>query len=344
MLIITGASGWLGSRLLEVLRLVPEEVPGAWEWNTVPIRCLIRPDENAEILSQLLQVELIRGDLTRSDSLSALFAKAGGATVIHLAGMIHPRRFTRDFIEVNVKGTRNILELSQKAGVRNVVLMSSNSPCGCNPHPGHRFTEDSPYNPYMGYGRSKMLMEMLVSEYRTKLATTILRTCWFYGPHQPDRQTRFFQLIKEGKFPILGGGEQVRSLSYVDNTCQGILLAAAQPAAAGQTYWIADERPYTMNEIVRTVSEVLKQDFGMPVVESSRRWPGWLADVAYGADAIIQAVGLYQKEIHVLSEMNRSIACSVEKAKRDLGYKPQIALREGMRRSIAWCLERGQTF
>ena len=58
-----------------------------------------------------------------------------------------------------------------------------------------------------------------------------------------------------------------------------------------------------------------------------------------GSDA---AVGLYNQKIHVLSEMNKTIACSVEKARGELGYRPGVELREGMRRSIAWCLENGQ--
>jgi nucleoside-diphosphate-sugar epimerase len=64
--------------------------------------------------------------------------------------------------------------------------------------------------------------------------------------------------------------------------------------------------------------------------------------VAFGVDASLQAVGLYQQKVHVLSEMNKTIACTIEKAERELGYRPGIELREGMRRSIEWCLDNGQ--
>jgi nucleoside-diphosphate-sugar epimerase len=56
---------------------------------------------------------------------------------------------------------------------------------------------------------------------------------------------------------------------------------------------------------------------------------------------MIQGVGLYQMQNHVLSEMNKTISCSVDKAQRELGYQPAIALEEGMRRSIAWCIGKG---
>ncbi len=56
---------------------------------------------------------------------------------------------------------------------------------------------------------------------------------------------------------------------------------------------------------------------------------------------LIQRLGLYQQKIHVLSEMNKNIACSVEKAQRELGYAPTVELEEGMRRSLAWCQAHG---
>ena len=88
-------------------------------------------------------------------------------------------------------------------------------------------------------------------------------------------------------------------------------------------------------------SYMLEDDFGMEVAHKRMRLPSIAADVAYYVDAAIQAVGLYHQKIHVLSEMNKNIACSIDKARNELGYEPKIALREGMRRSIQWCLEQG---
>jgi nucleoside-diphosphate-sugar epimerase len=170
----------------------------------------------------------------------------------------------------------------------------------------------------------------------------VLRPCWFYGPDQPARQTTFFTMIKDGKAPILGDGESRRSMSYVDNTSLGLLLAAARPAAAGQTYWIADPRPYSMNEIVDTVESVLEDDFGMQVAHKRSRLPSVASEVAYVVDGAIQRTGFYEQRVHVLSEMNKTIACSVDKARDELGYRPGVELREGMRRSVEWCLANGQ--
>ncbi len=115
------------------------------------------------------RLTLATGDLTDPASLQALCRGAEGATLFHVAGLIHPKLWTRDFERVNVDGTRALLAAAEEAGVRRVVVVSSNSPLGCNPLiPGHVFDETSPYNPYMGYGRSKARMEALVREVQAR--------------------------------------------------------------------------------------------------------------------------------------------------------------------------------
>jgi nucleoside-diphosphate-sugar epimerase len=98
-----------------------------------------------------------------------------------------------------------------------------------------------------------------------------------------------------------------------------------------------------MRTIIDTIERVLEQDFGMQVAHKRMKLPSAVSEIAYYLDAAIQATGLYHQKIHVLSEMNKNIACSIDRARAELGYEPKIALREGMRRSIKWCLEQGMT-
>ena len=195
----------------------------------------------------------------------------------------------------------------------------------------------------MNYGRSKLLMEQAVkdAEKRGRLETAIVRPPWFYGPDQPARQSLFFSMIREGKAPIVGSGDYARSMSYIDNLCEGIMLAAVTEAARGRTYWIADRRPYTMNEVVDTIERLLEQEFAIPVRHGRMRLPGIASEIAQFADASLQSLGLYNSKIHVLSEMNKTICCSIAKAQRELDYNPRVALEEGMRRSLQWCVEKG---
>ena len=343
--IVTGCPGWLGNRFLNFLQ---EPHPDFPEGLTAPrfdrIRCLVLPDMDVSTISDRYpEVELIEGDIRDPAAVGRLCAGAEGATVFHLAGIIHPRRI-RDLYDINTHGTRHLLAAAAAAGVRRVVATSSNSPAGVARDPETLFSESSPYDPYMNYGRSKRLMEDdLNRAHRTgAIETVILRPCWFYGPEQPPRQSEFFRMIKDGKAPIVGSGECRRSMSYVDNTSLGLLLAAGSERAAGQTYWIADARPYSMNEIVDTVEDLLENDFGLQVAHDRMRLPSAASEIALVMDAAIQLTGLYAQKIHVLSEMNKTIACSVAKAEEELGYTPGVELREGMRRSIEWCLANGQ--
>ena len=344
--LVTGVPGWLGTRLVEVLAQGFPDLPAFAEPDPARgVRCLVRREMAHTVPPAIADAaEIAFGDLTDRDSLRKFCRTAEGATLVHIAGVIHPTHGTKEFGVVNVEGTRTLLAVAQDAGVKRVVTVSSNSPIGCNPRSDHLFDEQSPYNPYMGYGRSKQQMEGLVHEAQAsgKIETVIIRPPWFYGPHQPLRQTVFFSMIKDGRFPILGDGEQRRSMAYVDNICQGLLLAATLDHASGQTYWIADERPYTVNEIVDTVEQVLEHEFGFDCAKRRLRLPSVAGDIAERLDAWLQAAGVYQQKLHVLGEMNKTIACSIAKAQRDLGYTPRWTLREGMIESIRWCLENGQ--
>jgi nucleoside-diphosphate-sugar epimerase len=287
--------------------------------------------------------EIVEGDIRDPAAVGRFAAGAEGATVFHLAGIIHPALRVRDIFDINLQGSRNLIAATTAVGVKRFVATSSNSPAGFSRDPGVQFDESAPYRPYMAYGRSKMLMEEAVNAASGQVETVIVRPCWFYGPEQPDRQSTFFTMIKDGKGPIVGGGEARRSMSYVDNTSLGLLLAAAVPEAAGETYWLADERPYTMNEIVGTIEELLRDEFGMEVDGGRMELPGVASEVAMAIDRSVQAAGFYEQRIHVLSEMNKTIACTVAKARDQLGYRPGVELREGMRRSIADLLDRGQS-
>ena len=175
----------------------------------------------------------------------------------------------------------------------------------------------------MHYGKSKKLAEDIVNEAGRagRIETVIIRPPWFYGPGQPPRQTLFFSMIKNGKAPIVGSGQNLRSMAYVDNICQGLGLCESVEAAQGKTYWIADERPYTMNEVVDTIERLLEVDFKMKVAHKRMHLPDVASDVALLVDNVLQGVGLYHQKFHVLSEMNKDIACSIDLARRELGVQ-----------------------
>jgi nucleoside-diphosphate-sugar epimerase len=338
---LTGATGWLGSRVVEML-LEENDDPSRRRFTLDRVVCLVRDERRLPpIAARDARVHSHKGDICSTADLERFAQSSGPNVLVHSAGMIHPKRY-REFAEVNTVGTRDLLDAFEASGTcSRAVVVSSNSPIGVSRDPNVIFTEDSPFNPYMGYGRSKVPMEQSIAgrNRRGGLDTVVIRPPWFYGTHQPARQSEFFRLIRDGGVPIVGDGSNKRSMAYLDNIYDGLVLALTKREASRETFWIADAHPYTMNEIVDTIEELLERDFDTPCAHKRLRLPNAVGELATAMDAAIQGLGYYHQKIHVLGEMNKTIACSVEKARRVLGYEPKIELREGMRRSLQWIFD-----
>jgi nucleoside-diphosphate-sugar epimerase len=330
--VVTGAAGWLGQNLVRAL--APERDV---------VRCLVNRPEEAPLLELAgPSVRVVVGDIRDPAVIDQLFDGVTAPTVFHGAGVIHPQR-TREFFDVNVGGTEQMLDRARRAGATRFLHVSSNSPFGANPSPDHRFTEDSPFNPYMSYGKSKLEAEQLVqrSHDRGDVETVIVRPPWFYGPFQPDRQTQFFKAVRRGRFPMVGDGTQRRSMAYTGSLVDALLKAETSEKAAGQAYWIADEEAYQLKDIIDGVREALAAE-GLKVSPRRPRMPAIASVVAARADGVLQGKGRYIQPLHVLGELGDTIACDISRAKADLGYEPVASLVDGMRTSIRWCLDRGE--
>jgi nucleoside-diphosphate-sugar epimerase len=332
--VVTGAGGWLGQNLVRALAPARDRV-----------RCLVHEEAAAPLLAVVgPNVEVVVGDVRDVVAIDRLFEDVSEPTVFHTAAVIHPTEGTREFYDVNVGGTELLLDGARRGGARRFVHVSSNSPFGANASPHDRFTEASPYNPYLGYGRSKMEAELVVrrAHDRGDTGTVIVRAPWFYGPYQPERQTAFFRAIARGRFPLVGSGTQQRSMVYVDNLVQGLLRAESTESAAGRQYWIADARPYELSEILETVRTALRAEGVRTTERRPIRLPALVGSLAEAVDRALQERGRYVQAVHVLGELKDSIACDISAARADLGYEPQFELLGGMRASIRWCLDHGQ--
>ncbi|WP_395161008.1 NAD-dependent epimerase/dehydratase family protein [Ilumatobacter sp.] len=337
--VITGAGGWLGTGLVAAFLSDDHEYQRAGR-----LRLLVRDPADAVTLDAASdRVEVVVGDISRADTALDLFRglhDVDSVDVIHTAGIIHPNKMA-DFDAVNHQGTEHILRAAENAGIRRMVHVSSNSPFGTNADVTDTFGHDEPFHPYFGYGRSKMDAELRVHDAVDRgLNVVMVRPPWFYGPHQPARQTTFFTLVRTGRFPVLGGGNQRRSMVFIDNLIEGIVRAELTPTAPGLGWWIADERAYTVSEIVETVGCALTAE-GYDVKANRLKLPNVVGDIAERVDAFFQRIDKYNQQFHVLGEMNKTIAVDISAAQRDLGYSPDVSLSDGMRRSIQWCREQG---
>tara|TARA_B100001057_G_C22853993_1_gene952040 strand:+ start:1314 stop:2366 length:1053 start_codon:yes stop_codon:yes gene_type:complete len=337
--LITGASGWLGINLINTflkgIDLYPE-TNNLMENTNISV---FIPKPEHQTLFNLFgnKINYYYGDVTRKEDCKKFLSNFNDGKIFHLAGIIHPKKIS-DLYKVNFEGTKNICDSAIESGLEKIIVLSSNSPFGINKDDKTPFHHNSEYDPYLNYGKSKMLMEKYIKDVdRKKLINTVLvRAMWFYGPYQPDRQNLFFKMIKTGKVPVVGEGNNFRSMSNTENLSYGLILAYLKEKANGNAYWIADKKPYTQLEIIQTIRKILKEEFSIQSKDRNIWLPSFLSNFAYIADNIIQKIGLYNSKVHVLSELNKNIFCSIEQTEKDLNYKPKIDLNLGLKRNFDW--------
>jgi nucleoside-diphosphate-sugar epimerase len=331
--VVTGAAGWLGQNLVRAL--APERRR---------VRALVLGAEEAPLLEMAgPSVEVVVGDVRDPVVVDALFDDVAGATVVHAAGVIHPAGRTRPFFDVNVGGTQLVLDRARRAGAGRFVHISSNSPFGANARPTDRFTEDSPTNPYMGYGKSKLEAESLVvrAAEQGDVDAVLLRPPWFYGPWGPGRQAQFLGAIRKGRFPLVGDGRQQRSMIHTANLVDACLCAEVATDVTGRAFWVADAEPYELRAVWAGIREALAAE-GLPVARRTvPALPRLAAGMATRLDAALQGADRYVQPLHVLGELKDTIACDISGARLALGYEPHVDLVEGMRRAIRWHRDRG---
>lgn len=313
--LVTGVPGWLGNRLVEVMCQQGKEVT-----------CLVLKGMKTDNLEKF-GAKIIYGNVTEPDTL--LPATKGMDKVIHAVGIIHPKR-ARDFYNLNTTGTKNMLEASHKNGVKKFLFVSSNSAQGYNVDKDKPMTEEGPDRPYTDYGKSKWSAEQIVKEYQKegKLQTVIIRPCWFYGPNPGPIFVELVKHIKKGNPPIFGDGNNLRTMSYIDNTVFGIIKAVDSERTNGQTYWFGDEKPYKLIDVYEEIAKNL--DIAIKPIHI----PWCLCWLAEKIDQFTGNLGQYHRHVHVMGETGHYIWCSTSKAQRDFGYEPKISLQEGMKRTI----------
>ena len=185
----------------------------------------------------------------------------GAVDVIHTAGVIHPRDVA-EFFAVNTEGTRNMLAAAQRARRRAGSCTCRRTARSARTRTRRPFRNDEPYHPYYGYGRSKMEAELAVFDAVGRgLDAVIVRPPWFYGPFQPPRQTTFFRMVRSGRFPVIGDGDQRRSMVYVDNlVARACVRAELVPDRAGPRLVDRRRPAVPVTEIVETVGRALRDE------------------------------------------------------------------------------------
>lgn len=315
--LVTGATGFTGGHLARALRQ-----------RGVRVRALVRDGSRAGDLAAA-GVELVVGDVTRASDVAR--AAEGCQVIYHIAALYRSAKHGDSvYRDVNVGGTRNVLDAAERCGAGRVVHCSTVGVHGdIKQVPAD---ETAPFDPGDIYQETKLEGELLASEaFRNGLSGCVFRPVGIYGPGD-TRFLKLFKTIHTGRFRMFGHGRVLYHLTYIDDLVDGIMRCGEHPAAAGQTYILAGPRYTSIAELADLVADAV----GRP--RPRGRLPVWpVKAAATVCEALCKPLGI-EPPIHHrrLDFFLKDRAFRSDKARRELGYNPKVDLSEGLGRTADW--------
>lgn len=320
---ITGATGFLGSHLTE--RLLQEGYQ---------VNVHARDAEKAKRFADKAAYTVI-ADICDQDAINALCQ--GCDVVIHTVSNFRTASGPAEsYRRINVEGTATVLRAAKAAGVKRFIYCST---IGVHGHVKDTpASETSPYNPGDLYQETKLeaqqLCEQAMREQEGTMEVVIVRPCSMYGPGDL-RMLKMFRMLAKRRFFTIGPCDSNFHAVYIDDIVEGFLKVINSPTAAGQTYIIGGDSYIPLKQYIATAAEAV----GAP--PPWLKFPYWLF---YGAAVACEALfvplriepPLHRRRIRFFTN-NR--AFTIDKAKRELNYQPQVDFAEGMRRTVAWYRE-----
>jgi nucleoside-diphosphate-sugar epimerase len=319
-ILVTGGTGFLAGHLIPALQKRGHTV-----------RALVVPSADAAWL-EARGVDIYRGDVREPNSLTAAVRGVDG--VFHLAAAIGTRRPLEEYYAVNVTGTRNVCRAALAASVTRLVHVSTTSVYEHGLH--EPVKEDSPLRPLPDpYAVTKAAGDRLVQRMIAEqgLPACIVRTSTIFGPGDRLNFGRIADRLRSQKAIVIGSGRNTVPFVYVADVVQGLVLTLERKEAEGQVYNIDDDNCPTQKELLQEIAEQVGAR--PPRIHVPRSLLYGAAYIAEGIAALTHSsqplvtrfgVALYGAD-------NRY---SIDKARHELGYKPQVPLREGIRLAAAW--------
>ncbi len=309
--VITGAAGFIGSRLSELLVADAERL-GYDDVVLLDALTYSGRLENLEVVLRDSRVSFIRGSIT--DQLVTDEVLSGAHAVLHLAAESHVDRSitgARLFFETNVLGTQQLLESARAAGVERFVHVSTDEVYGSIE--SGSWPEDHLLEPNSPYSSSKAGSDLAALAYQRTYGLNVMvtRCSNNYGPRQfPEKLIPLFvtNLFDGLKVPLYGDGLNVRDWLFVDDHCRG-LLAVLESGRAGEIYNIGGGTELTNREITHLLLELCGSDESMIEPVEDR----------LGHD--------------------RRYSVDWTKIREELGYRPEVDFEEGLARTVKWYRE-----
>jgi nucleoside-diphosphate-sugar epimerase len=319
IVLVTGASGFVGQRVLAELETQGESV-----------RALVRDPAKAERM-RARGVEVHVGDLRDHAVLDGAVRDVD--VVLHCAAAVGNRYGAREFQEVNVAGTRQLLEAANAARCRRVVLLSSLHVLGignldpCAEDLPCRRTRDAAAN-------AKIEMERLALDWSRKgpPSVVILRPGVIYGPGDSHNIPKLLEALRRGKFVFLVSRDNLVPVVHVDDVARAMLLAAHAPEGGSRIFHITDGSRTTIGEFVERLAELAQCAPPKRVIRGAVLWP--LLGLLNGVRRVFPRCP-DPVPPGPLRFLATSRFVDIQRARDELGYVPRIQYRAGLATALA---------
>jgi len=313
-ILVTGATGFIGRRLVEHLLVKGHSVA-----------CLVRMTSDVGFLKER-GARLIIGDVGDEVDVSRAFRDVEPEAVFHCAALVMSKA-SSELNRNNVEGTLNICRASLWHGVRKLVYLSSVAVISGNL--GVPLTEDLPYKASDAYGRSKIAAERIVMDFRERgLNVAVIRPSMVYGEEEPHVLDRILNMVKRRHIPVFDVPEMDSKLHlvYVGNVVKALDLALEKDESTIGTFMIADKEVITLRRFL----EILYDEMGLggpPLV--SRK--------------LIKLAMMVPPVRRKLERIFKDRVYDITHATEVLGYDPSMSTEEGLRKAVRHWKEKDVT-
>jgi nucleoside-diphosphate-sugar epimerase len=318
-ILITGATGFIGSRLALRARELEHEVIATG---------LVRTGAESANRQRLAAagIEVLATDLETLANTPA--AWRGIDVVIHLAAAQHEMNVPdAHFRKVNVEGTRRLLDVARQVGA----FFLYGSTIGVYGARDGLLDESTSTGPDNIYGQTKLEAERVVLAQAGEQRVAVIRITETYGPGD-QRLLKLFKAIKNGRFVVVGNGRNLHHPIYIDDLVELLLLAASSEAAAGQVILSAGKEAVTTNRMIKAISAAVARHpprLRIPLTP--------VAAAAFMLETTLRPLGI-QPPLHRrrLDFFRKSFRLHSSKAHQLLGFIPKVGFDEGALRAACW--------